>query len=233
MKYFNLFVCVLFYSLFIYGQALAIGPYTDNNDGTVTDAGTGLMWQKATADTDGDGDIDESDKLTWTKALSYCENLTLGGHSDWRLPDIKELESIMIDDNRNYPVINPVFSWELSYYWSATTYADGTDHAWDVDFGYHNDSWGVKSDSDYVRCVRGGLSGSSGNLNLGDVSGDGQINIVDALFVARYAVKLPVSNFNVKAADVNCDNQITIVDALLIARKAVKLPVSGWCASGI
>ncbi len=232
MKYFNLFVCVLFYSLFIYGQALAIGPYTDNNDGTVTDAGTGLMWQQATADTDGDGDIDESDKLTWTGALSYCENLTLGGHSDWRLPDIKELVSL-IDYNRSAPVIDPVFSCKSSYYWSATTFAYYTNFAWDVDFGYTSQDWHYKSNSNYVRCVRGGLSGSSGNLNLGDVSGDGQINIVDALFVARYAVKLSVSNFNAKVADVNCDNQINIVDALLIARKAVKLPVSGWCASGI
>ena len=63
----------------------------------------------------------------------------------------------------------------------------------------------------------------------GDVNGDGQINIVDALLTARYAVGLPVSNFNTDAADVNCDGDINIVDALFIARKAVGLPVPGWC----
>jgi len=73
---------------------------------------------------------------------------------------------------------------------------------------------------------------SSISTTVGDVSGDDKINIVDALFVARYAVKLPVSNFNANAADVNCDGSVNIVDALLIARKAVGLPVSSWCGSG-
>ena len=64
---------------------------------------------------------------------------------------------------------------------------------------------------------------------VGDVNGDGDINIVDALLVARYAVQLPVSNFDEDAADVNCDGHINIVDALLIARKAVGLSVTDWC----
>ena len=64
---------------------------------------------------------------------------------------------------------------------------------------------------------------------IGDVSGDGEITIVDALFVARHAVNLPVSNFDESKADVNCDGKVNIVDALLIARKAVGLPVPGWC----
>ena len=65
--------------------------------------------------------------------------------------------------------------------------------------------------------------------SIGDVSGDNSVNIIDALFVARFAVGLPVSNFNADAADVNCDGQINIVDALFIARKAVGLSVNGWC----
>ena len=64
---------------------------------------------------------------------------------------------------------------------------------------------------------------------IGDVNGDGGINIVDALLVARYAVNLPVSNFDESAVDVNCDGQVNIIDALFIARKAVSLPVNGWC----
>jgi hypothetical protein len=59
------------------------GGYKDNGDGTVTDASTGLMWQQ-------DGLTNKS----WEQALSYCENLSLAGYSDWRLPTVKELRSL-------------------------------------------------------------------------------------------------------------------------------------------
>jgi hypothetical protein len=68
--------------------------YTDDGDGTVTDNVTGVMWQQA-PDTDGDGDIDAADKLTYTEAGDYCETLTLAGYDDWRLPDIKTLYSLI------------------------------------------------------------------------------------------------------------------------------------------
>ena len=68
--------------------------YTDNGDGTVTDNVTGLMWQQ-TPDTDGDGDVDESDKVSWADAQTGAESLTLGGYADWRLPTIKELYSLI------------------------------------------------------------------------------------------------------------------------------------------
>ncbi|MEA2029129.1 MAG: DUF1566 domain-containing protein [Campylobacterota bacterium] len=68
--------------------------YTNNGDGTVTDNVTSLVWQQS-PDTTGDGVIDASDKLTQSAAVSYCANLTLGGQSDWRLPDIKTLYSLM------------------------------------------------------------------------------------------------------------------------------------------
>jgi hypothetical protein len=68
--------------------------YTDNGNGTITDNVTGLMWQQS-ADTDGDGDIDAADKLTYTGAGTYCNSLTLAGYTDWRLPDIKQLYSLI------------------------------------------------------------------------------------------------------------------------------------------
>jgi hypothetical protein len=68
--------------------------YTDNQDGTVSDNVTSLVWQQS-PDTNGDGSIDADDKLSQSDAVSYCENLTLGGQSDWRLPDIKTLYSLM------------------------------------------------------------------------------------------------------------------------------------------
>ena len=68
--------------------------YTDNGDGTITDNVTGLKWQKS-ADTDSDGDIDAADKPTYAEAGAYCSSLTLGGYTDWRLPDIKQLYSLI------------------------------------------------------------------------------------------------------------------------------------------
>lgn len=58
--------------------------YTDNGDGTVTDNVTGLMWLQ-----------DMGGKMTWDEALSYAENFELAGYTDRRLPNAKELQSIV------------------------------------------------------------------------------------------------------------------------------------------
>jgi hypothetical protein len=68
--------------------------YTDNGDGTVTDNLTGLMWQQ-NPDTDGDGDIDATDKRPYDEAVAGAAALDLAGYSDWRLPTIKELYSLI------------------------------------------------------------------------------------------------------------------------------------------
>lgn len=69
--------------------------YIDNEDETITDMVTGLMWQQS-PDTDGDGDIDANDKMTYADALSGAASFNLGGYTDWRLPTIKELYSLII-----------------------------------------------------------------------------------------------------------------------------------------
>ncbi|MCP4460472.1 MAG: DUF1566 domain-containing protein [Cytophagales bacterium] len=69
--------------------------YEDNGDGTVTDMVTGLMWQQS-ADTDGDGDIDADDKLTYDEAVAGATTFDLGGYDDWRLPTIKEQYSLIL-----------------------------------------------------------------------------------------------------------------------------------------
>lgn len=69
--------------------------YTDNGDGTVTDNISGLMWQQ-NPDSDGDGDIDADDKLTYDEAVAGASTLDLGGYTDWRLPTIKELYSLIL-----------------------------------------------------------------------------------------------------------------------------------------
>ncbi|MBU1128183.1 MAG: DUF1566 domain-containing protein [Candidatus Omnitrophica bacterium] len=78
------------------------GRFTDNGDGTITDNATGLMWV-ANPSTAGVGG-----KYSWTNAILVCEGLTYAGHSDWRLPNVKELHSI-VDYGRYNPSIDTNF----------------------------------------------------------------------------------------------------------------------------
>ncbi len=69
--------------------------YIDNGDGTVTDNVSGLIWQQS-PDSNGDNTIDSDDKFSYAAAQTYCQNLTLAGHTDWQLPAIKSLYSLII-----------------------------------------------------------------------------------------------------------------------------------------
>ncbi|MBU1107355.1 MAG: DUF1566 domain-containing protein [Candidatus Riflebacteria bacterium] len=103
--------------------------FVDNGDGTVSDVATGLMWQKA----------DSQKGLTWEMALKYSENLTLGGHEDWRLPNAKELQSI-VDYSRSpqtsvsaaialafetTAIKDPEGNKQYPYFWTSTTHLEG------------------------------------------------------------------------------------------------------------
>ena len=68
--------------------------YTDTGNGTVTDANTGLEWQE-TADSNEDGTIDSSDKMSQSDGESYCQDLLLASQEDWRLPNIQALYSLI------------------------------------------------------------------------------------------------------------------------------------------
>ncbi len=121
--------------------------YADNDDGTVTDNVTGLMWQQEDDDT----------TRNWDDAVSYCESLTLAGYSDWRLPSKKELVSIL--DYSTYITIDTTYfpGAEGKYHWSATTYASNSSHAWSVAFAYgHLNEYPKSTNYLPVRCVRGG-----------------------------------------------------------------------------
>ena len=140
--------------------------FTDNGDGTVTDNCTGLMWKKCSEpDTSTTTCGGTHSTYTWANALGQCEGLSFAGHADWRLPNIKELFSVVVEENPaisgvkalGAPYINQtVFpSTVSSNYWSSTTIPDDTSYALYVYFliGYTSD--GNKTNSRYVRCVRG------------------------------------------------------------------------------
>ena len=82
----------------LYGQDAqhpgTVPSYKDNGDGIVTDNVTGLMWTQ-TLDHNGDGTINRADKLTYHEAMASASKVTIGGFSDWRLPTIKELYSLI------------------------------------------------------------------------------------------------------------------------------------------
>ncbi len=69
--------------------------YKNNSDGTITDLVTGLMWQQS-PDRNGDGVINYSDKLSYSEAVAEAAKYQLGGYTDWRLPTIKELYSLIM-----------------------------------------------------------------------------------------------------------------------------------------
>ncbi len=109
--------------------------FQDNGDDTVTDNATGLIWQKANGE-QGANDY----QFNWEEALSYCENLSLAGQADWKLPDVKELQSI-VDYTRIDPALDTgVFTFNKtpgtsSFFWSSTTHGDNTAFAAYVCFG--------------------------------------------------------------------------------------------------
>jgi len=86
--------------------------YTNNGDGTVSDNQTGLMWSQTT-DINGDGKITADDKLSYDEAQAYAKQLTLGGHSDWRVPTIKELYSLILFDGQDPSGLNGAGDYSL------------------------------------------------------------------------------------------------------------------------
>ncbi len=141
-----------FFVIYVRGnENYGANNFSDNGNGTITDAATGLMWMQN----------DSGKGMNWQEALQYAEEKTFAGYSDWRLPNIKELQSI-VDYTRapgtsNSAAIDPVFSCteitneggqkDYPYYWSGTTHENmqnGGSAAY-ISFGralgYFNDTW--------------------------------------------------------------------------------------------
>ena len=97
--------------------------FTDNKDGTVTDNMTGLMWTIDAQQIQG--------YMTWFDALIECNDLEFAGYDDWRMPNVREMLSL-IDYGSRRPALTPdhPFINVESYpgvYWSSTTYAGSND----------------------------------------------------------------------------------------------------------
>lgn len=130
------------------------GRFVDNGDGTVSDTCTGLMWQKDSMDVNADGQSTVDDYTPWCNALAYCEDLSFAGHDDWRLPNVRELQSI-VDYGRAGPSIDPMFGSSAAWYWSSTSYFVYPVGAWVVNFNYGYVGFDEEGEvNGYVRAVR-------------------------------------------------------------------------------
>ena len=103
-----------------------INQFKDNGNGTITDDATGLTWMKA----------DSGKGMDWPTALEYVEGLEFAGHSDWRLPNAKELQSIIdytrSPDTTDSAAIDPIFDAteinneggkkDFAHYWTSSTH---------------------------------------------------------------------------------------------------------------
>lgn len=117
-----------------------VNDFTDNGDLTITDNATNLMWAQ------NDSGSDAPEGFHWEESLAYVEAQNAGnylGYSDWRLPSVKELQSIVdysrSPDTTNSAAIDPLFNTtsitneagetDYAFYWSSTTHANWTNNA--------------------------------------------------------------------------------------------------------
>jgi hypothetical protein len=138
--------------------------FTNNGDGTVTDMQTGLMWarcrqgfQGAVCDT---ASSVATSTFTWAEALalnSATSDTVILLRTDWRLPNIKELQSLVERSCSNPAINDSVFpNTGNSFFWSASPYAFVTNSAWGVFFSDGSVSTNLRGDGQSVRLVHGG-----------------------------------------------------------------------------
>ena len=124
-----------FYVMYVRGpQGYGVPDLTDNGDGTITDAASGLMWTQD----------DNGEAISWEGALAHAQAMNAQGylgHDDWRLPNIKELQSIVdytrSPDTTGSAALDPLFDIsaitneagtpDFPFYWSSTTHANVSD----------------------------------------------------------------------------------------------------------
>ena len=130
--------------------------FLDNSDRTILDRLTDLTWEKSINPT----------QLTWEDAILHCEGLNLGGNSDWRLPNIKEIRSLS-DENKVQPSVNNTSftGVTITKYWSSTSLPNQTTKAWYLDNNFGITTYDVKTATHSVWAVRGGTSSPSSSTS--------------------------------------------------------------------
>jgi len=155
-------------------KAAPDGRYQNPVDGTVTDLKTGLMWQQCSLGQSGAGcAAGSASTFTWDQALQQAETLNssggFAGHTNWRLPNRSELESLIEDACvnpainlayfPNIPVNNPV-AVMYSLYWTSSPYISNREGVWVVNFADYSALalFGRRNSAFFVRLVRNQLN---------------------------------------------------------------------------
>ncbi len=120
------------------------GRYTIG-DGTVLDTKTNLEWQQTISE----------DSFTWEAAKTHCSTLSLNGSAPWRLPSMKELQTL-VDRRRMVPAIDlKAFpNTPAAHFWTSSPLAGSASDAWYVGFDYGNTYYDAVTNTYRVRCVR-------------------------------------------------------------------------------
>jgi formylglycine-generating enzyme required for sulfatase activity len=149
---------------------LPINHFTDNGNGTITDNYTGLIWQK----------IQPTNTMTWEEALLYSKTLSLGDKTDWRIPNVKELQSL-----NDVKLFKPSFDKKFfvnslsGNYWSSTTLLGTTTKAWDINLDYGIVSYNDKTLKENVLLVRGGVTDKTDVKNSETLIPSGEMEMGD------------------------------------------------------
>jgi hypothetical protein len=116
-------------------------------ENSAKDSLTGLVWQRSS----------DGEKRNWWDAIKYCDNLTIDGESDWRLPSMAELQTI-VDYTEHHPSISKEVFYGLALsglYWSSSPCNYGYRNVWLIAFNDGRSGWRMRSTHHVVRCVRG------------------------------------------------------------------------------
>jgi len=128
------------------GKALQQSNFSRHND-IVSDSATYLQWQ--------DDAAVKTIRKSWIDAVDYCQTLTTGGKDDWRLPNNKELHTLMKYTSTSPTIDTSVFqNYYPGYYWSSTSYFSNRSKALHLSFHDGFSHYEEKSYRQYIRCVR-------------------------------------------------------------------------------
>lgn len=131
--------------------------FLDNGNGTITDIGTNLMWQKCQLGTEGENcqNDNPSIRFNWQEALEVASMNSFAGYDDWRLPNVKELRSI-VEQRCFNPAINSIYFPNTfgSNFMSASPDDNSESYVWRVSFFDGTSGRNFRYSTSYVRLVR-------------------------------------------------------------------------------
>jgi hypothetical protein len=155
--------------------------FTDNGNGTITDNLTQLIWQKDP----------NTNLLTWENAIVYAEGLSLATATDWRLPNIKELQSLN-DESMTNPSVNQIFfsAIGIKNYWSSTTLPNQILESWYWNTQFGVTTYAAKTATNYVICVKGNPT----TLAINDFNLKSSIKVFPNPFSSKINIENAIGN---------------------------------------